>query len=76
MPKLLYRVEEAADQIGLSRSKVYSLIADGDIETVRIGTSVRIPHDALLRFVDSLHATPADESVRAHDVDPLDAIAS
>ncbi|MCH7907441.1 MAG: excisionase family DNA-binding protein [Chloroflexi bacterium] len=53
-PRLLLRVEEAAESLGLGRSKVFELIAAGDLESVSIGRARRIPTDALDRFVARL----------------------
>ena len=54
MDKLLYTVPEVAEMVGLGRSKLYELIASGQIQTVRIGRSVRVPVDALRTFMDGL----------------------
>ena len=40
---LLLRVEEAALVLGLSRSKVFAMLAAGELPVVRIGRSVRVP---------------------------------
>jgi excisionase family DNA binding protein len=53
MDKLLLRPTEAADVIGVGRSKVYELIAKGVIPSVRIGSSVRVPVDALRAWIAS-----------------------
>ncbi len=45
--KLLYRVPEVCEMTGLSRSKIYELLACGEIRTVKIGKSVRITPEAL-----------------------------
>lgn len=45
--RLAYRVPEAADAIGISRAKAYELIASGELPSVRIGSSVRVPVEAL-----------------------------
>ncbi len=42
MPKLI-NVTEAAKEMGLGRTKLYELIAAGEIQVVRIGRAVRIP---------------------------------
>jgi excisionase family DNA binding protein len=39
----LYRVREVAESWGLSKSKIHQMISDGQIPSVRIGRSVRIP---------------------------------
>ncbi len=52
-PRLL-TVRQAAEVLGLGRSKVYELIAAGRLETVSIGRSRRVPFDALRAFVADL----------------------
>jgi excisionase family DNA binding protein len=54
--KYLYRPEEAAEVLSLSRATIYELMADGLITSVKIGRSRRIPHEALEAFVASLVA--------------------
>lgn len=41
--KLLLRPAEAAEAIGISRTKAYELIANGELPSVRVGGSVRVP---------------------------------
>lgn len=53
-PRLLLRPEEAARVLAIGRSKLYELLASGDLESVCIGSSRRIPADALRRFVFAL----------------------
>lgn len=55
-PPLLYRVEEGARTLGISRSRVFELIAAGHIETVQIGRARRIPAQALEDYVARLRA--------------------
>lgn len=49
--KLLLRPTEAADAMGVSRSKAYVLISSGAIPSIRIGGSVRVPIDALKAWI-------------------------
>ena len=51
MERLLLRPNEAADLLGLWRSKVYELLAIGEIPSVRVGGLTRIPADALRRWI-------------------------
>jgi excisionase family DNA binding protein len=43
MDKLLLRPKEAAELIGIGRTKVFELMRTGQLESVRIGSSRRIP---------------------------------
>ena len=45
--RLLYRIAEAAEILGVSRSKAYELVASGEIPSVRLGGTVRVPAAAL-----------------------------
>lgn len=48
----LLRPEEAAALLQVSRSKVYRLVADGRLPSVRLTGSVRIPRAALLELLE------------------------
>lgn len=61
MDRLLCRPEEAAELLGIGRSKFYELMADGVIDSVRIGTCRRIPLAALEEFVERLRTTDDDD---------------
>jgi excisionase family DNA binding protein len=52
--KLLLRPEEEADLLSIGRSKIYELIGTGELASVRIGASRRIPAEALSEFVREL----------------------
>ncbi len=52
--KLLLTPEEAADALSIGRSKLYELISDGRLPSVRIDASRRVPISALLEFVERL----------------------
>lgn len=59
---LLLRPSEAALALGIGRSKLYALLASGELPVVRIGRCVRIPRDALERWI-ATQMTAARESV-------------
>lgn len=52
----LVRVEEAADWLGVSRSKVYELLNRGDLRSVKIDRSRRVPVGALHEYRQRLEA--------------------
>ena len=52
MEKIFAKPEEAADALGIGRSKTYALIASGVIPSVRIGKSIRVPVAALRRWAE------------------------
>ena len=51
MEPLLLRVEEAARLIGMGKSKTWDLVNRGDIPSIKIGKSRRIPVAALERWI-------------------------
>jgi excisionase family DNA binding protein len=51
MEKLLLRPTEAADALGVSRSTIYELVADGTVPSMRLGRSVRVPAESLREWV-------------------------
>ncbi len=52
--QLLYKPEPAAAALDIGRSKLFELIASGQIETVQIGRARRIPRQALEDYVARL----------------------
>lgn len=54
LTRLLYTPAEVAEVLGFSRSRVYRLLAAGDIESVQVGGVRRIPAGALVAYVDGL----------------------
>lgn len=60
--RLLLRVPEAAELVGLSRARFYKEIQRGAIRTVKIGTAVRIPVDDLRAYVERLKAAAHEEA--------------
>lgn len=56
---LMYRPEEAAEMLGIGRSKMFELMAAGQVASVRIGRSRRITRQELERFVAALSAPAA-----------------
>ncbi|MBA2669255.1 MAG: helix-turn-helix domain-containing protein [Gemmatimonadetes bacterium] len=51
MDKLLLRPVEAAEVIGIGRSKVYELLASGELPSIRIGGCIRVPVEALREWI-------------------------
>lgn len=54
VPAMLYRVDEAAIALRLSRSLVYELIRSGRLRTVKQGRRRLVPVSALSEYVASL----------------------
>ena len=48
---LLYRISDAVAVTGLSRSKIYELIAEGELQIAHFGRAVRIVADSLRALI-------------------------
>jgi excisionase family DNA binding protein len=51
MEPLLLRPDEAAQALGIGRAKVYQLLAAGVLPSVRIGSTMRVPVEALREWI-------------------------
>lgn len=51
---MLYRVDEAAEALRMSRSMIYELIRSGRLRTVKQGRRRLVPVEALSEYVDAL----------------------
>ncbi len=49
--RLLYKPAEVGEAIGVSRAKAYELIAEGAIPHIKVGSSIRVPVEALRTWV-------------------------
>ncbi len=56
MEKLLLTAEEAAEVLGVSRTKVFELMHSRALRSVKIGGSRRIPAAALREYVQRLES--------------------
>lgn len=54
--KLLLTPNEAADQLAISRTKVYELMAAGTLRSIHIGRLRRVPVDALRDFIGDMES--------------------
>lgn len=53
---LLLRVEQVAELLSVGRSRVYDLMRTGELPSVRIRATRRVPRSAVLAYVDRLMA--------------------
>jgi excisionase family DNA binding protein len=62
LPRLLYSRKEAAYQLSISTRSIDYLIAEGRLNTRKIGGRILIPHDELVRFSrhDRMHPMRPD----------------
>ena len=61
MKRLLWKVEEAAGHLGISRSKAYELVAAGKLPVIKLGGALRIPVDLL-----KMQITKAARGTKGH----------
>jgi excisionase family DNA binding protein len=54
--RLAYSPSGGAQVLGISRSKLYELIAAGDLSVVKLGSRTLVLHSELMRFLTSLAA--------------------
>ena len=67
MDRLLLKVEEAAQLTGLGRSKLYEILASGQLRSITVGRARRIPADALREWIaEQLAATATNQSDAEH----------
>jgi excisionase family DNA binding protein len=52
--RLLYRPEEAAELLAIGRWKLFELLAQGEIESVKIGSARRVLRTSLEAYVARL----------------------
>jgi excisionase family DNA binding protein len=52
--RVLLTAEEAAEQLGIGRTLLYKLIANGEIESIRIGRLRRVPTVAIQDYATRL----------------------
>jgi excisionase family DNA binding protein len=49
---LLLKAKEVAKILGIGRTKVYEMMAAGELPVVHIGTAVRVPRQRLLDWIE------------------------
>ena len=54
--KTLLTIDEAAHQLGIGRSHAYIYVMKGELESVKLGRSRRVPADAIPVFVERLRS--------------------
>ena len=53
MEKILLKPTEAAETLGIGRTRIYELLACGELPCIRIGRSIRVPVHALNQWVEN-----------------------
>jgi excisionase family DNA binding protein len=60
--RLLLRITEAAALLGIGRSKMFELLASGEIPVIRLGRVVRVPREGLREWVRWRSSRPTEEA--------------
>lgn len=73
--QLLLSPVQAANRLGIGRSTLYLLLADGQVESVHIGARQLVPVEGLRLYVERLRrglsaATPVSGTLRGPEVAP------
>jgi len=58
-PKLAVSIRDAADAVGIGRSKIYELIKAGELVPRKCGSRTLIRYEDLKRFIDNLPSSQA-----------------
>jgi excisionase family DNA binding protein len=59
---LLLTAEEAAAELRIGRTRMYALIASGEVVSVKVGGSRRVPYDELAAYVKRLVSEQSSEA--------------
>lgn len=70
MDKLLLKPVEAAEMLGISRSKAYELLAQGALPIVRVGKCPRIPIEALRKWIQAQLASGVGKRSNVDQIHP------
>jgi excisionase family DNA binding protein len=70
LTRLAYSPSEGAQVLGISRSKIYELIAAGDLKVIKLGSRTLILHSELVRFLASRARTCRDRREEADSSQP------
>ena len=61
----VYTVAEAARQLKIGRTAMYELVMSGEVRSVTIGRSRRVPMQCIEEYLTRLLGQPADSSTAA-----------
>jgi excisionase family DNA binding protein len=58
------RIREACRLTGIGRSKFYELVANGDIEVIKVGAMTLVPFEGLRGFIDRTRSSVPNDAPR------------
>ena len=56
--RLLLRIPEVAETLGIGRTKIYEMIARGELPTIHFGRAIRVSATTLQKWVEDRHEPP------------------
>ena len=62
MTRLLHQLPDVSEQLGVGKSTVYALIAEGQLMAVKIGRRTLVPHEELERYVRGLKESAGERT--------------
>ena len=72
-------VQQLREMLGISRQLAYDLIADGEVQAIKIGNSLKIPEVSVINYVTegkkevkTSACTTRDNAIHAQDRNPPD----
>jgi excisionase family DNA binding protein len=60
---MLLTVRDVEAELQLGRTRTYELLRSGEIPVIRIGRVLRVPRDALHRWIDTKCVTSRDAAI-------------
>jgi len=60
--KKLLTIDEAARRLGIGRSHAYLFVQRGELQSIKLGRSRRVPAQALDTFIEKLRAEAEEAS--------------
>jgi excisionase family DNA binding protein len=58
METVLLKIPEVLERLAISQTKLYELMSSGELRSVKVGRSRRVPSDELDRFIADLDDSP------------------
>jgi len=59
--RILLKPHEVSDRLGIGRSRTYEMLTTGELPSIRIGKSIRVPVDALRKWVEDKEVNATDD---------------
>jgi len=67
METVLLKIPEVLERLAISQTKLYELMSSGELRSVKLGRSRRVPSDEIDRFIADLDDSPPNLGCRSRD---------